>query len=128
MPRSPEFRARMSETSRALWANPAYREKTVSAMRGAGKRGKARGPQSPESCARMSTIWRGMWQDPVYREKVLAAQRAAAATPHGRARLARAAAMMRQARRLKIAAADRPHYRKLRRILGVPAARAAMGL
>jgi hypothetical protein len=80
---TPEQRSRNAEVQKAVWANQAYREKTVAAIRAALKdpeviarrvAGKEAFIHTPEFAQTMREATHKMWQDPAYADKVLAAQ------------------------------------------------------
>jgi hypothetical protein len=91
---TPEQVAKSAENSAIRWANPAYRERTVAAIRTALKdpeviarreAGKAAFIHTPEFAATMRAATTKMWQDTAYAEKVVAAQTRVQGTPEARA-------------------------------------------
>jgi hypothetical protein len=91
---TPEGRSAQKIRADIMWANPAYRERTVAAIRIALKdpeviarreAGKAAFIHTPEFAATMSAATTKMWQDSGYAERVAAAQVKVQSTPEARA-------------------------------------------
>jgi hypothetical protein len=92
-----ESRARISATSKRLWADPEFRAKAMVSR------------QSPDALASLSESVRSLWGDPEYRERATAAMREAAKRPVRIAQIAaaRKGKPMSSEYRLKISKANK---------------------